>query len=165
MIALFLYHAFFSLTVGFFCAYVFEVPKRMIFQVSLIGMFGWLTYYFTQVLAGSTPVWSSYWASLVIAAMSQWAANRFHQPVTLFFIPGFIPIVPGGGLYRTALYLFQRDFDLFSSQLLETFMSTVAIGLAIFTVSSISYLGNRTTSAKYIRRDNRKRVRALFRKH
>ncbi|WP_268246633.1 hypothetical protein [Aerococcus tenax] len=44
-------------------------------------------------------------------------------------------------------------------------MSTVAIGLAIFTVSSITYLGNRTTSAKYIRRDNRKRVRALFRKH
>ncbi|MDK6805680.1 threonine/serine exporter family protein [Aerococcus sp. UMB7834] len=123
--------------VGYTCSICVQTPPRQIYRASVIAATGWLVYlicldFLTLEVGGAT-----YIASLAIAGMSQWFSRRYHQPVTVFFIPGFYTLVPGGGMYRTALYLIQSDYSRGLSELATTMFTALAIALAVFTADTV----------------------------
>ena len=98
-----------SIIAVYFSCIVFEAPKRLIKFISAIGGLGWFVYLLfleTQGLQIAT-----YFSGLTVAICSHLAARYFKAPVTVFFIPGFFPLVPGAGMYRTVYSFFIGDVE------------------------------------------------------
>lgn len=119
----------------YFSSIVFDVPKRLIKYTAIIGGIGWLVYLlFLEKLGIEMATYSS---GLAIATLSHLAARHFKAPVTIFFIPGFFPLVPGAGMYRTAYAFLIGDSTLANHYLISTIAIAGMIALAIFTVDSL----------------------------
>jgi uncharacterized membrane protein YjjB (DUF3815 family) len=84
-----------SVSFGMLC----NVPKRSIAAGGMIGMIGWMGYmgmsaYGCGVFAASLV------CSLLLAFAGQLAAGKYKMPVTVFFVPGLAPVVPGITFYE-----------------------------------------------------------------
>lgn len=92
----------------FFYGIIMSVPKRPLFYGSCCGAGAYLVYRLIHVIGGREMI--GYLAgSLVAAVCAEVLARRCKMPVTIFILPGIIPLVPGVGLYRSMLYLIQND--------------------------------------------------------
>ncbi|MGY3725249.1 Uncharacterized membrane protein YjjB, DUF3815 family [Granulicatella balaenopterae] len=119
----------------YFSAIVFEAPKKLLPYIAFIGGGGWLIYllilqYFDISIA-------TYLSGLAIAFSSHIAARQFKAPVTVFFIPGFFPLVPGAGMYKTVYWYITGDSLQSQANLNQTMVIAGMIALAIFTVDSL----------------------------
>lgn len=143
--------------VGIFCCIFLEAPKRLIFKIPWIAVVGWLIY----LVALNELQWgllvSTYTSSLAIATLSHVFARRYCEPVTVFFLPGFFPLVPGGGMYRTALAFIQGKTASGVEELGTTMFIALAIALAVYTVDSIVHIRSNKKRPKFVR-FNRKQV-------
>ncbi|WP_256205695.1 threonine/serine exporter family protein, partial [Calditerricola satsumensis] len=74
-------------------------------------------------------------ASFLVAALSQLLAVRRRVPVTLFVVPGIIPLVPGGLAYRTMLAFFHGEYAGGLAVGAQTLLSAgaIAAGLSLWT--------------------------------
>lgn len=122
MLTQFIFSFFGSLAFGI----IANVPRRSLLAAGLTGMIGWTVYLAFQKLnlgiAFSTLV-----ASIVIGLISKIFARKLKLPVTIFNIPGIIPLVPGGLAYEAI-----NHFGLGSYSIgIEKMINTIAIGLAI----------------------------------
>ncbi|MDO4680935.1 MAG: threonine/serine exporter family protein [Aerococcus sp.] len=142
--------------VGIFCTLSIEGPRNLMFKVSIIDVVGWGTYLLALNQFNLSLPMANYVAGLVIAGMSHWFARMFHEPVTVFFIPGFFTLVPGGGMYRTAFYLFRGDTHRGLAELSTTLFIALAIALAVFTVDSLVSIIMGQRFLKFIRRSPRR---------
>ncbi|AMB99316.1 hypothetical protein AWM75_04545 [Aerococcus urinaehominis] len=146
-----------ALFVGIFCGINVNVPTKLLKWVPIIDVAGWAAYLILiNNLNFSVPI-GTYLASLVIAGMSHWFARIFHEPVTAFFIPGFFTLVPGGGMYRTALAFIQGNMSLGVQELTTTLFTALAIALAVFTVDSFMQIINGQQLPKFVRKNRRLR--------
>lgn len=145
--------------VGLCCTVAVQAPRHLMRHVAFISTVGWLAYLLMYEQLHLTVGVANYAAGLVIAGMAHWFARRYQQPVTVFFIPGFFTLVPGGRMYLTALHFIQGDNQLALQELLNTFVIAVAIALAVFTVDTLMNLLNQRTLPKFIR-PNRQKDRA-----
>ena len=102
-----IYQVISALIAVYFSCIVFEAPKRLLIHISIIGGIGWFVYLF--FLDSSGLQLATYYSGLTIAFLSHLAARYFKAPVTVFFIPGFFPLVPGAGMYRTVYAFFVGD--------------------------------------------------------
>lgn len=119
----------------FFTAIMVDAPRKYLPISGLIGALGWGLY---LVLAPDYgPLFSNYLAGLVIATCAHLVARFMKTPVTVVLIPGFYPLVPGVGMYKTILYLIQGESSLFQANLKITLLTAVMIALSIFTVDSV----------------------------
>lgn len=119
----------------YFSHIVFEGPKRLAKYTALIGGIGWLIYLLCLDRFGMEM--ATYFSSITVATFSHIAARVFKAPVTVFFIPGFFPLVPGAGMYRTAYAFLTGDMVKAQGFLLSTISVAGMIALGIFTVDSI----------------------------
>ena len=124
-------------TVGF--SIIFNVPKKSIFYASLIGGIGW-TIYFHLKNVTSSIMFALFIASIVIGILGEIFARIDKKPVTIFVIPGIVPLVPGYGVYLTMLNLINNDFFKFAKIGTETLFSSGAISIGIILVPSLSRL-------------------------
>lgn len=143
--------------VGITCTLTIEGPKEIIYRVSIIDLCGWVIYLLCMEYFHFSTTLSTYFSGLVIAGMSHWFARRYHHPVTVFFIPGFFTLVPGGGMYRTAFYLFDGQMRRGFEELSATLFIALAIALAVFTVDSFVSIMNGQKTLKFIRPTLRRR--------
>lgn len=135
-----------SVIAVYFSCIVFEAPKRLIKYIAAIGGLGWLVYLLfleTQGLQIAT-----YFSGLTIAICSHLSARYFKAPVTVFFIPGFFPLVPGAGMYRTVYSFFTGDVGNGQFYFGQTMTTAGMIALAIFTVDSIFRLFSHWQSSR-----------------
>lgn len=135
-----------SIIAVYFSCIVFEAPKRLIKFISAIGGLGWFVYLLfleTQGLQIAT-----YFSGLTVAICSHLAARYFKAPVTVFFIPGFFPLVPGAGMYRTVYSFFIGDVEKGQFYFGQTMTTAGMIALAIFTVDSIFRLYSHWQSSR-----------------
>lgn len=121
-------------TVGF--AIIFNAPKSSFIKSGFAGGIGWLIYIFTKNLFNSATV-SSFIAALVIALIGEYFAFIDKNPLTIYIIPGIIPLVPGFGLYYTMLSIVEREFNKAADYGSETLLISVAIASALVIVLSV----------------------------
>ena len=112
-----------------------ESPKHLLYKVGIVGSAGYAVYLVFLPIFNS--IGATLIAGIVIAILSQIFARIFKAPVTLFYIPGFFPLVPGIGIYRTSFYYINRDMEQASYYLLETLLIADSIALSIFIVDSL----------------------------
>ena len=126
-----------SFGASLFFAYLFHTPKRCVLSSSFIGMISYLVYMLVvDFVAG--PVGGAFFASLVIAILSEIAARIQHAPVSIFTSVAVIPLVPGGSLYQTMFYIVQNDYNQAVSKGVETVLIAGCIALAIALVTAFT---------------------------
>ncbi|QXM05947.1 threonine/serine exporter family protein [Crassaminicella indica] len=122
-------------TLGF--AILFNIPKKAIIKASIVGGTGWIAYVYSNEKFHSLIV-ASFIGACIVAIISEIFARKFKETVTVFIIPGIIPLVPGAGMYYTMLAVIKKDFDKFATIGSETMFVAGGIATAILIVSSIT---------------------------
>ncbi len=97
----------FIATIGF--SIFFHVPKKELFFCGGIGASGWFAYLLCMDL-GFSPIVAHFVAALIISQGSGMLAKARKIPVTIFLIPGIIPVVPGAATYQTMHALLIGDY-------------------------------------------------------
>ncbi len=112
---------------------IFCVPVKYLNLSGIVGTVGWLIYI---VLAERIPgeMLSMFFAALVVSVISHLFARWKKAPVTLFLIPGILPLVPGVGMYRIvySLMVEEGQTDMASYYLAYTLQMAGIIAIAIF---------------------------------
>lgn len=71
-------------------------------------------------------------AALLVAIVSHLFARIFKAPVTVFLVPGILPLVPGVGMYRIIYYILQENSTMAGYYFLYTLQMAGMIAIAIF---------------------------------
>lgn len=107
-------------------AIMFRINKRHLIHV---GFGGTLTYavYYTLLFFTSSLFVASFVSSMVTALYAEFFARIRRAPTIVFVIPGIVPTVPGGSLYRGMRDLLLKNVD----GAIENFSSTLEVGIGI----------------------------------
>ena len=119
----------------YFIAITLETPKRTLQYGALGGALGWGVY--LVGLLYFDIVGATFLASLFIAWIAHLFARFLKTPVTIYFIPAFIALVPGAGVYQSVYSFINKEYTAAQQHLILTLQISGAIALAIFIVDSI----------------------------
>ncbi len=122
-------------TIGF--AIIFNAPRDTLFKSGFAGGLGWIIYAFTGEVFNSV-IFSTFIASITVALISEYFAFAYKNPITIYIIPGIIPLVPGFGLYYTMLSIVKKQFDEAAVYGSETLLISMAIAAALVIMLSIN---------------------------
>lgn len=150
MLETILFHMIFSfissVTFGVLC----NVPRKSLISGGLIGMIGWMGYW--GLSSNGVGVFlSSLCCSLLLAYAGQIAAHLFKKPLTVFFVPGLVPVVPGITFYEGFKKLLLNEYEQSFYVFLDVAYCAVGItcGLVIasivfrFTAAPLFQYGNK----------------------
>ena len=130
----------------FFIAVTLEAPKRTLRYGAMAGGLGWGVYLvgllFMDIVA------ATFMASLFIAWIAHLFARYLKTPVTIYFIPAFITLVPGAGVYQSVYSFINKEYALAQQHLVLTLQISGAIALSIFIVDSLFGLVARIKASK-----------------
>ncbi len=122
-----------------FCV-LFNVRQKHIYLCGLVGAIGWIIYFYLAKYLYLGESLSNFVAALAVSGLSYKLSKHKFAPITIFLIPGIIPLVPGIGLYKTAYYLIFKDYlQAIESALTALYVSGV-IAAAITIVTFIPRL-------------------------
>lgn len=120
--------AFFAVTAF---AIIFNVPKKFLVYCGTAGSGGWLIYLLlSETLKGGFL--AVFIAGMLTALLSHIFARIFKAPVTIFLIPGILPLVPGVGMFRIVYYMIIGEGSMSSYYFNYTLQSAGAIAISIF---------------------------------
>lgn len=80
-------------------AAVFQAPRNALISCGLVGMLGWVVYYFL-IVQGIDKVPASFIGSFVVSIIAHLLARWHKMPMIVFSVSGIIPFVPGGMAYE-----------------------------------------------------------------
>jgi len=114
----------------------FEIPKKYIGIVGLVGSIAWFTFLICNYF--NLPEILSYFIStLVVAILSMILSKVLNAVSTIFLIPGILPTVPGVSMYKMIYYFINNNTEEATYYLLQAIFIAVGIALAIFITESI----------------------------
>lgn len=124
-----------------FCAVVcfailLEIPKKLVIYAGFTGLVGFGVNIFVEKSMDSV-VGETLIVAMVIALLSHIFARILKSPVSVFFVAGVLPIVPGGSIYRCVYHMIHDKTFLANYYFVETIQISSAIALAIFITDSI----------------------------
>ncbi|MBQ8559299.1 MAG: threonine/serine exporter family protein [Tyzzerella sp.] len=120
-------------TVGF--SVVSNVPREFALYCGLTGMTGFVTY--VLLLTYMSPAFSAFFATMLVVLLSRIFAVWRKCPITVFLIPGIIPLVPGTYVYYTAYYFVMNELSLALAKGIDAMKLAFAIVLGIVFIVSI----------------------------
>lgn len=118
-----------------------HAPRQFLVPGGVGGAICWVVY--SYVLEYSNNTLATFVASLAVAILSNVFARRYKAPVTMFFIPAFLPIVPGVGVYRTVYFYMSNNPQNGYQSLVSTLETAIAIAFAIILVDSTFKLASK----------------------
>ena len=122
-------------TAGF--AVFFNIPRDSVVKSSFCGAIGWLVYIISNELISSS-IAGALLAAISVGLLGEFLAKRYKKPSTIFTIPGIIPLVPGAGMYYTALAVIDKNFISAAELGTESIFIAVAIAIGVIVSSSFS---------------------------
>ena len=120
---------------------LFNVPKRQLIYVAIVGMFGGLSYKLLLLL-GIGDIIALFIASSIISLLSEILARLLHCPTTVFLICALVPLVPGGGMYYTILEIVNYNLNEALVMGINTLAQACSIVMGCTLISSIFYTIN-----------------------
>lgn len=115
---------------------LYRIPRNLLVYVSMVGMIAWLIMYNTMRFGG-TEILADFLASIAVGVMAEILARVLKKPATIFIIPGFIPLVPGGDAYITMLHMVEGHYVEGVTIGMQTILIGGAIAFGIFVSSTI----------------------------
>ena len=104
---------------------VLEMPRKYLGWSGLTGGVCWLVYLVVKAGTGS------------MALMGHLFARIFRAPVSVFLVPGILPLVPGTSIYNSVYYVIRNSREESMYYLVETLQIAGAIALAVFLMDSV----------------------------
>ena len=115
---------------------IFNIHGRKLFVAALCGGIGGL-FYALSLLLGISEAISLMIGAMALSIASEIAARGLKAPVTAFLVCALIPLVPGGGMYRTMLAAIRGDAQNTLNMGLQTLSIAGGLALGILLVSTI----------------------------
>jgi len=149
------------LITSFICSIAFAVvyrvaPRHLIYG----GISGFITYfvYHTVIFFAHSVFAAAFVSTMFAAIFAEVAARKRRAPTIVFLVPGVIPTVPGGDLYKGMRSLLLSD----TASSTFYFLSTIKVGLGIaggiVTVSIIfGIISDRIAQYRYVKMNNSKK--------
>ncbi|MFD1776152.1 threonine/serine exporter family protein [Paenibacillus rhizophilus] len=111
-----------------FCI-LFNTPRRTLFQCGLSGMLGWMV--FLLLDSEWKSVVATFFATVIVGAVSQVFARSFKMPVIIFSVGGIIPLVPGGLAYDAMRRFIEDDYTTALQAAVQAFLLSGAIATGL----------------------------------
>ena len=105
-----LFHMVFSFLSSISFAVICNVPRKSIPIGGIVGMCGWIGYWLLSS-EGYGVFLSSVVCSLLLAFIGHIFARIYKMPLTVFYVPGLVPIVPGITVFQAFRLLTLHDYD------------------------------------------------------
>ncbi len=118
-------------------AILFNVAPRHLVFGSLCGLLTYAVYYTVEFFTAGEAFPAAFISTMIAALFAEVASRVRKAPTIVFLIPGVIPTVPGGALYRAMRALLLFDFSGAGEALLTTLQVGLGIAGGIMTVSII----------------------------
>lgn len=116
-----------------FCIY-YNIHGKNIIVSSLCGALAYAVYLLVGNFAETFFV-PYFVAGIFIGIFSEAAAYIFRTPVTVYLMPGIVPLVPGLTIYKTMEACFAGDLSGFGTGLVDTLKIAGAISLGMILAS------------------------------
>lgn len=120
-------------TLGF--AVVFNCPRSELVYTGLSGSIGWIVMFWVQGTVNSTAA-ATFAGALTVGVIGEGLARWRQNPVTVYVIPGMLPLVPGYGLYRFMEQIILKEYASAAEQGFEVILLALAISSGIIIASS-----------------------------
>ena len=127
-------YAAFSSIIAF--SIVFGMPKNLLKYATIVGVVSWVIYSYLLYIEVDI-VLQAFITGLIVAGMSHIFARVLKAPVTIFLVPGILPLVPGGPIYRSVYYFINDNSNLGNMYFTQTLQIAGAIAMSIFIMDSI----------------------------
>ncbi len=114
---------------------LFYLPRKYILQAGLTGALGWFIYLLVYQNLNDKAN-ANLCATLLVAFIAHILARIYKTPVTMFLIPGIIPLVPGAGMYHIVYSFFYNQTESAVNYFFETFKMAGSIALGIFVIDT-----------------------------
>jgi len=108
-------------------AVIFNVARRHLFLGALNGLITYIVYYSIEFVTEGAVFAAAFVSTMVTALLAEIFSRTKKAPTIIFLLPGVIPTVPGGALYRAMRALLIFDF----AEALEYLLLTLQVGLGI----------------------------------
>lgn len=115
-----------------FC-YLLQLRGKPMFLAPLGSMLAWGIY---RLFGSSGEIFSCFVSSILTAAYCEIMARYCRCPATGFLLVGLLPLVPGGGIYRTMRFCLDGETMLFLQTAIHTLGIAGALALGVLFVSS-----------------------------
>lgn len=119
----------FIATYGF--GLLFRLSKEKLFFSAMNGVLSWFIYLIFAKLALSTSL-TFFISSVSMTVYSEIMARKLKTPATILLIGGFIPLVPGSGVYYTMYGIITNDTVMIVKKGIQTLTIAGSITIGIF---------------------------------
>lgn len=122
-----------------FFSIMFNTSRKQLFYCGISGALGWWAYLCLTNL-GYSAVLGSFVGALLVSTLSFILSRLRKAPVTIFQIPGIIPLVPGTGMYKTLYAIIEKNYSSVAINLFETLQiaGSIAVGMMfVFTIMTL----------------------------
>lgn len=133
----FLYAFLFSFLATAAFGILFQAPRKSLVTSGIIGAVGWVIFVFLRFYLEHNSFYANFLATIFIALSSEFVARVFKQPVTVYVLPGIIPLVPGLGMYRGMTKIIEKNYDAGMDTLLTAGTDAAAIALGMMFMASV----------------------------
>ena len=116
-------------------SFLLRVPRKYIFWAGFTGAVSWWLYLVLMDLQFSMAV-ATFLSGCLISLCGQFFARILKTPVTIFVIPGILPLVPGAGMFRIARSVIRSD-GMTSHNVTQTLIVAGMIALSLMVVDSV----------------------------
>lgn len=124
-----------SFFASLFFAILFGVRRRDLLCTACAGAVCWFVYAVVTAVVGEIP---AYFLSAVATTIyCEIFARLLRTPTIVYLAAGVIPLVPGGGIYRTMLLCIQGTPEQALSACINTVSIAGAMAMGIMVVSSL----------------------------
>ena len=110
---------------------LFNTPRRVLVLGGLVGAIGFAVYIYMKDVLGYSSMLSNFAGTIVLSIISEVFARIFKEPVTVFSIPGIIPLVPGLPLYRAMNFFMLNAYNVGMEKMVQASLDATAIALGI----------------------------------
>ena len=114
-----------------------HIRMKLLPAATMGGFLAWAVYlavyYFSPSLFLSDLV-----AAIVVYIWSEIMARIMKAPVTIFLVPGIIPLLPGSYLYYATLALLNKETEQFQNYSISTIAVTMGIACGIVLTSILA---------------------------
>lgn len=116
-----------------------NVPRRAVLACGIMGNIAWFTSLLLLSL-GVSALASNFLAALAVALIAELMARWMQVPVSCFWVPAILPLVPGVSAYR-AMYAFVEDQYTVGSQMaVQAILTAGAISGGVMLAGSLFQL-------------------------
>ena len=127
---------------------MYRIPRKLVFYAGIVGVIAWIGK--ISVESGfHSPIFATFVGSVAIGFSAEALARLLKKPASIFIIPGFIPLVPGGSAYNTIVSMVQGDYVNGVTMGMKTILTGASMVFVIFISATIVRLILDYKNSKY----------------